>query len=67
MKISKKRNGFNLKMATKAGNKGEYLFMKTHDGAYHAFLEVATKDAVKDCGAQGNGNTRQLCRHLLEF
>lgn len=67
MKISKKRKGFNLQMKTVKGKEGTYLFFKSHDGAYHAFIEVAAKDAAKDCGAKGDKNTRQLCKEICEF
>ncbi len=67
MKISKKRAGFNLQMKTVNGQKGTYLFFKTPNGSYHTFLEVAAKDAAKDCGATGNGNTRQLCKEICGF
>lgn len=67
MKITKKRKGFELKMATLKGKKGTYIFFKTANGAYHAFLVVATKDAIKDCGAKGHGNTRQLCKKTSGF
>ena len=68
MKISKKRKGFNLQMKTVEGRNGTYLFFKTPDGAYHTFLEVAAKDAAKDCGAvNGNKNTRQLCKEVCGF
>jgi hypothetical protein len=67
MEISKKRAGFNLQMKTVNGEKGAYLFFKTPNGSYHTFLEVAAKDAAKDCGATGTGNTRQLCREICGF
>lgn len=67
MKISKKRAGFNLQIKTLNGEKGTYLFFKTPNGSYHAFLEVAAKDAAKDCGAKGDGNTRQLCKEICGF
>jgi hypothetical protein len=67
MKISKKKEGFNLEIKTLIGNNGTYLFFKTPNGSYHTFLEVAAKDAAKDCGAEGDGNTRQLCKEVCGF
>ena len=64
MKISKKRKGYGLQIVTMEGSKGKYLFFKTPNGSYHAFLEVAAKDAIRDCGATGRGNTRQLCKSI---
>ena len=65
MRVRKKREGFGLKSITKRGEKGNYLFFKTPYGSYNAFLEVATKDAARDCGATGEGNTRQLCKKYV--
>jgi hypothetical protein len=69
MKISKKRKGFNLQVKTVEGKKGTYLFFKTPYGSYNTFLEVAAKDAAKDCGAidTGGKNTRQLCKEICGF
>jgi len=67
MKITKKRRGYGLQIRTIRGSKGRYLFFKTPNGSYHAFLEIAAKDAAKDCGARGSGNTRQLCREICKF
>ncbi len=66
-KFHKKRKGFALKMITAQGSRGNYLFLKTATGAYHAFLEVAAKDAAIDCGAKKKGNTRQLCKEVCKF
>ncbi len=54
-------------MITIEGKNGKYLFLKTPNGSYHAFLEVAAKEAIRDCDAKGEGNTRMLCKKLLEF
>jgi len=67
MKISKKRRGFNLQMKTVSGQKGAYLFLRTPYGSYHTFLEVAARDAARDCGAPNKGNTRQLCKRICSF
>ena len=67
MKVTKKRAGYGLQMKTVEGRNGKYLFLKTPNGSYHAFLEVAAKEAIRDCGATGEGNTRKLCKMLLEF
>jgi len=66
-KPAKKRSGFELQMATKNGSQGTSLFLKTPHGAYHAFLEVAAKDAARDCGVLEEGNTRTMCKNLLGF
>jgi hypothetical protein len=66
-RIIKKRAGFGLRMATVEGRKGTYLFMKGPSGGYHAFLEVAAKEAARDCGARGGGNSRQLCKQVCGF
>ncbi|MFC1708819.1 hypothetical protein ACFL2J_01990 [Candidatus Omnitrophota bacterium] len=67
MKIIKKRRGYELQIVTRVGNGGNYLFYKTPNGSYHTFLEVAAKDAARDCGARGRGNTRQLCKRVCGF
>jgi len=54
MKISKKRKGFGLEVKTIVGSKGTYLFFHERNGAYHTFLEVAAKDAARDCGGRGS-------------
>ncbi len=54
-------------MKTVDGNRGKYLFFKTPQGSYHTFLEVAAKDAAKDCGVTITGNTRQLCKEICGF
>lgn len=64
MKVTKKRKGYGLQMKSINSPKGNYLFFKTPFGSYHAFLEVAAKDAAKDCGATGTGNARQLCKEV---
>jgi hypothetical protein len=66
-KFFKKRKGFGLHMTTKEGSRGNYLFIKTPTGAYHAFLEMAAKDAARDCGARKKGNARQLCKEICGF
>lgn len=67
MKVTKKRKGYGLQIITKVGTKGKYLFFKTPNGSYHAFLEVAAKDAAKDCGVTISGNTRQICKQVCGF
>ncbi len=67
MKKVKKREGYGLRMITMDSPSGRYLFFKTPNGSYHAFLEVAAKEAAKECGAQGTGNTRKLCRKVCGF
>jgi len=66
-RIVKKRAGFELQIKTLKGKNGNYLYIKTPTGGYHAFLEVATKEAARDCGATGEGNTRQLCKQICGF
>ncbi len=67
MKNIKKRAGYGLQIKTKNGRNGKYLFFKTPNGSYHAFLELAAKEAARDCGAEGSGNTRQLCKKVCGF
>jgi len=67
MKLSKKRNDCSLQSVTRRGRNGNYLFFKTPYGSYNAYLEIAAKEAAKDCGARGRGNTRQLCREVCGF
>lgn len=67
MKVVKKREGYGLKSVTVPGNKGNYLFFKSPNGSYHAFLEVAAKEAARDCRATRRGNTRQLCKQVCGF
>jgi len=33
---------------------------------YHTFIEVAAKDAARDCGAKTEGNTRQMCKEVWD-
>ena len=66
MKVTKKREGYGLQSKSIKGGKGNYLFFKSPNGSYHAFLEVAAKEAARDCGARGGGNTRQLCKRIWE-
>jgi hypothetical protein len=66
MKISKKRSGYGLEVKTIQGGKGTYLFFRAKNGGYHTFLEVAAKDAARDCGAKIEGNTRQMCKKVWD-
>lgn len=68
MKIAKKRSGFGLEMKTIKGANGTYLFFRAKNGGYHTFLEVAAKDAARDCGAADDGkkNTRQMCKEAWD-
>lgn len=66
----KKRRGFGLQMATREGkDEIQYLFFKTPQGSYHAFKEIATKDALRECGAKDvkDKNTRQIAKKFLGF
>ena len=68
MKKIKKRAGYELQIATKDSPSGRYLFLKSPNGSYHTFLEVAAKHAAVECGAKGRGkNTRQLCKEVIGF
>ncbi len=67
MRLTKKRKGYGLQMKTIESSKGNYLFLKSPDGSYHAFVEVGAKDAARDCGASGKGNTRKLCKDVCIF
>lgn len=51
MAIKKKRKGYGLGIQTKTGKDGyKYLFMTTPSGSHHAFVEVETKEAIRQCG-----------------
>jgi hypothetical protein len=67
--IQKKKKGFGLRIGTVEGKNGvQYLFFKTPQGAYHAFQEVPTNNALKECGSPPEeGNVRQRARRLLGF
>ena len=70
--MKRKKIGLGLDLATKKGSDGNYLFIKTQNGSYHAFLEVETKDALADCGAISKKrktwyNTREIARKCLGF
>lgn len=67
MRIAKKREDCGLKSITKKGSNGNYLFFKTPYGSYNAYLEIPAKDAARDCGAVGRGNTRKLCKEVCGF
>jgi len=68
VKVVKKRKGFELKITSlKGSSKGNYIFIKSPSGGYHAFLEVAAGEAARDCGAKGKGNSRQLCKEVCKF
>ncbi len=67
MKIAKKERSSKLRLTTRDGKNGTYLFIKDPGGSYHAFLEVETKAALKDCGSTGDGTTRQRGKRLLRF
>ena len=67
MKTIKKRRGCGLKLTTRTGKNGNYLFIKTPNGSYHAFLEIAAKEAARECNAIGAGNSRQLCKQICRF
>ena len=59
-----------LQLATKTTERGRvYLFIKDRSGAYHAFTEVGTKDALRDFGVDQNQilklNTRVLAKKFL--
>ncbi len=67
VKVIKKRKGLGFQLRSLQGKNGNYLFMKGPAGDYHAFLEVAAKEAARDCGSLGKGNARQLCKEVCEF
>jgi len=66
-RISKKTHGNKLSMETRVSKNGTYLFVKDASGSYHALVEVDTKKALRDCGAEGKGTTRQLAKRFLGF
>jgi hypothetical protein len=42
------------------------LVLLTKRGAFHVFQEVEAKEAARDCGAKGSGNTRQLWQDIWD-
>jgi hypothetical protein len=59
--ITTKRTGAELSMRTFHGQDGRsYLVYRTGSGSYHTFVETEAKQAARECGAVGNGNTRSL-------
>lgn len=67
MKTRKAYHDCSLNLATRKGTNGDYLFMKDASGAYHTFVEIQTKPALRDCGGKVTGNTRQSAKALLGF
>ena len=66
MTITKKKRGYGLEVKTIGGKSGTYLFFRTKNGDYHAFLEVEAKDAARECGAQSEGTTHQMCKEVWD-
>jgi len=59
-----------LQIQTRTTDRGRtYLFFKDRSGAYHAFTEVTTKDALRDFGLDpkmvAKENTRTVARNFL--
>ena len=71
MSLKHKRWGYGLKFQTIKGVNGDtYLFIKTPKGSYHAFVEVETKEALRECGINEDNKhytTRQMAKKLLGF
>ena len=62
-----KREGLGLSIKTFEGASGKtYLVFKTPKGAFHAFVETEAKDAAKDCGSSGKGNTREQWKSVWQ-
>ena len=51
--------------SAKGKKQTSYLFIKDPAGSYHAFMEVAALNALRDCGAKTAGNTRQTAKKFL--
>ena len=66
MAITKKKRGYGLELKTIDGKSGTYLFFRAKNGDYHAFLEVEAKDAARECGAQSEGTTQQMCKEVWD-
>jgi hypothetical protein len=64
MPVKSKKRGFGLEMKSFSGKNGTYLVLRTSTGAFHTFLEVEAKEAARQCGARGEGNTRQMWSEL---
>ncbi|ROO31193.1 hypothetical protein [Salinisphaera japonica] len=63
--MKEKREGFGLEMKTFDGADGNsYLVFRTRNGSFHAFMEVEAKEAARQCGADGDKNTRGLWAEL---
>jgi len=57
-----------LEMKTIKGTEATYLFIRTEDGSYHAFVEVEGTQAALDCGAkrEKGKNQRALCKQIWD-
>ena len=68
VEIKTKKSGFGLDVKTIQGKKGTYIFFREKSGSYHTFLEVAAKEAARDCGAkeEHGTNTRQMCKEVWD-
>lgn len=61
MAVKAKKKGFEMDLRTLVGADGAtYLVFRTAGGSFHAFREVEAKQAARECGATGTGNTRQM-------
>jgi len=54
-----------LDMKTIKGEKATYLFLKAGK-SYHVFVEVESKEAAEDCGAERRAgrSARQMCGEI---
>lgn len=64
--IKTKKRGFGLELKTIRGRKGTYIFFRAKSGSYHTFLEVAAKEAARDCGAKEEHETRRMCKEVWD-
>lgn len=65
-RVGKKRRGFSFRIVTREDREGiQYLYFKTPQGSYHAFQEIPTKNALRNCGAKEGKNTRQMAKEFL--
>jgi len=67
--LIEKKSGTELGVKVFRGNDGnDYLVFRTLDGSFHAFVEVAAKQAARECGATeaGDPNTRTMWQSLWD-
>lgn len=65
MEVKPKKHGLGLEIRTFEGKSNRsYIVFRTKSGSFHVFQEVEAKAAARDCGAESEGNTRQMWQKL---